>query len=307
MLGTLADLSGMSSKMTELLSVLGRRRRSGTGRFKQTVIFTRFYDTLTDIVDCLLRYGRLLHRLAEVGAMVGTQQLSLLPVTREEFQQLADKTLSEGELERRATERARLARRRTASMEMPPEELYATYLRLEQQQAQTHIPVDLDTIWSTFAQSAYLRALGGRVMPDEDQQIMELANIPALLDGTAVTTSRPTFDVGVSALEGRLHFATYGDPAFEAVLAQVGTFELPPLLVWVTKTMTTTSRGDAALAPSSVKLLLDGQQRITSLYGIMQGKPPQFFDGNEQAFTGLYFNLEDEIFEFYGPLKMDEG
>jgi hypothetical protein len=79
------------------------------------------------------------------------------------------------------------------------------------------------------------------------------------------------------------------------------------LLVWVTKTMTTASRGDGTLASGSVKLLLDGQQRITSLYGIMRGKPPQFFDGNEQAFTGLYFNLGDETFEFYGPLKMKDN
>jgi WD40 repeat protein len=49
---------------------------------------------------------------------------------------------------------------------------------------------------------------------------------------------------------------------------------------------------------------LDGQQRITTLYGIMRGEPPKFFDGNLQAFTGLYFNLDDEVFEFYAPLKM---
>jgi hypothetical protein len=202
---------------------IGRIDRIGQEHTGIYVLNLCYVDSAEQIV-----YGRLLQRLAEVGAIVGAQQLSLLPVTREEFQQLADKTLSETELERRATERARLARRRTASMEMPPQELYATYLRLEQQQAQTQIPVDLDTIWSTFAQSAYLRALGGRVMPDEDQQIIELANIPDLPDGTTVTTSRTTFDVGVSELEGRLHFATYGDPAFEAVLAQVGTFELPP-------------------------------------------------------------------------------
>jgi hypothetical protein len=79
------------------------------------------------------------------------------------------------------------------------------------------------------------------------------------------------------------------------------------LLVWVTKTMTTAARGDGTLASGSVKLLLDGQQRITSLYGIMRGKPPQFFDGHEQAFTGLYFNLEDEMFEFFGPLKMKDN
>jgi hypothetical protein len=55
MLTTLADLSGASSKMTALLTILSRRRVAGTGRLRQTVIFTRFYDTLTDIVDRLRR------------------------------------------------------------------------------------------------------------------------------------------------------------------------------------------------------------------------------------------------------------
>ncbi len=79
------------------------------------------------------------------------------------------------------------------------------------------------------------------------------------------------------------------------------------LLVWVTKTESASTRGDGPLAPGSVKLLLDGQQRITSLYGIIRGRPPRFFDGNAQVFTGLYFHLEDETFEFYGPLKMKDN
>lgn len=79
------------------------------------------------------------------------------------------------------------------------------------------------------------------------------------------------------------------------------------LLVWVTSTEQANARGDAQLAPGSVKLLLDGQQRITSLYGIVRGKPPRFFDGNAQSFTGLYFNLEDETFEFYAPMKMKDN
>lgn len=79
------------------------------------------------------------------------------------------------------------------------------------------------------------------------------------------------------------------------------------LLVWVTKTESADARGDGPLAPGSVKLLLDGQQRITSLYGIIRGKPPQFFDGNAQTFTGLYFHLDDETFEFYAPLKMKDN
>ena len=79
------------------------------------------------------------------------------------------------------------------------------------------------------------------------------------------------------------------------------------LLVWLTKTEEADARGDGSLQPGTVKLLLDGQQRITSLYGIVRGDPPQFFDGNERAFSGLYFHLEDEIFEFYLPLKMKDN
>ena len=78
------------------------------------------------------------------------------------------------------------------------------------------------------------------------------------------------------------------------------------LLVWVTATETAAVRGDGELAPGSVKLLLDGQQRMTSLYGIIRGKPPEFFDGNTTAFTGLYFNLDEETFEFYAPMKMKD-
>jgi hypothetical protein len=79
------------------------------------------------------------------------------------------------------------------------------------------------------------------------------------------------------------------------------------LLVWVTKTENANARGDGQLTPGSVKLLLDGQQRITSLYGIIRGNPPKFFDGDRNAFTGLYFNLDDESFEFYAPLKMKDN
>jgi hypothetical protein len=73
---------------------------------------------------------------------------------------LAQKTLSEAELERRAKERVRLARQRTASMETPPQELYQMYMRLEEQAGQTPPPVDLEAIWETLSCSAYLRGLG---------------------------------------------------------------------------------------------------------------------------------------------------
>jgi hypothetical protein len=316
MLRTLSDLSGPSSEMTHLLRVLNRRRCRRTGRIQQTVIFTRFYDTLCDIVTRLRRaapwmligtysghggqywdvqngrlvgvdreevkhrflrgeidilvctdaaaeglnpqtadwlinfdlpwnpmkveqrigridrigqrhdaiyvlnlcyvdsaeqivYQRLLRRLSKAREIVGTQQISLLPATQEEFLELAPKTLSEAE------------------MEMRPQELYQMYVRLEEQAGRTPPPVDLEIIWETLSCSAYLRNLGCRVHSNADQQIMTLVDIPGVVDGTAITTARTTYNVGIPDLEGRLHFATYGDPVFEAVLRQVETFPLP--------------------------------------------------------------------------------
>jgi len=78
------------------------------------------------------------------------------------------------------------------------------------------------------------------------------------------------------------------------------------LLVWATESKTAAHRGDALLAVGIVKLLLDGQQRMTSLYGVARGRAPKFFDGNAQAFMGLQFHLEDEIFAFYSPIKMKD-
>ena len=75
-------------------------------------------------------------------------------------------------------------------------------------------------------------------------------------------------------------------------------------LVWTTQPDPQTVRGSSERTGSAVKLLLDGQQRATSLFGVVRGRPPEFFQGNDRAFTDLYFNVETETFEFYGPVKM---
>ena len=76
------------------------------------------------------------------------------------------------------------------------------------------------------------------------------------------------------------------------------------LLFWNTASSQTATRGTQSAAVNPTKLLLDGQQRITSLYGVFRGGPPDFFDGNPRAFQDLYFNLGTEEFEFYQPLRM---
>jgi hypothetical protein len=54
-----------------------------------------------------------------------------------------------------------------------------------------------------------------------------LNNIPDIPDGTALTTSRERYEEGISGLEGSLHFASYGDPVFEALMSHMTNFELP--------------------------------------------------------------------------------
>ena len=78
------------------------------------------------------------------------------------------------------------------------------------------------------------------------------------------------------------------------------------LLTWTTRAEQVEVRGGHQVRTSgAIDLLLDGQQRVTSLYGIIRSKAPSFFDGDASAFTGLYFNLDTEEFEFISQSRGD--
>jgi hypothetical protein len=77
------------------------------------------------------------------------------------------------------------------------------------------------------------------------------------------------------------------------------------LLMWETDAACQAVRG-AASASGTRSLLLDGQQRVTTLYGIVRGAPPAFFEGDLEALRNLRFNVATEAFEFYGPVKMKD-
>ncbi len=78
------------------------------------------------------------------------------------------------------------------------------------------------------------------------------------------------------------------------------------LLIWITATEGVEVKGDAPPATGTIHLLLDGQQRITTLYGIVRGRAPAFFDGNAKTFTGLHFHLLNETFGFYQQTRMKD-
>jgi hypothetical protein len=337
MLKTLDDISGTPSKMKELLRVLDKRRQGG-GRIRQTVIFTRFYDTLQDIVgrlraidpamlvgtysgkggqyvdpqtkglrgterdeikhrflrgeidvlvctdaaaeglnlqtaDLLINYDlpwnpmkveqrigridrigqkyekifvlnlcyvdsaeqivydRLLKRLAEAGVVVGTQQPSLLPVTLDEFCELAEGSLKIDELEARAKKRIIANRRRTESMEIGAKDLYEIYIRIKDHKKGKRAPITLDAIWEALSSSKYLRDLGSTVGTDPADKVIALRGFDSFPPGTQLTVNRDLFEKGLPLSESNdwpLHFATYGDTVFEALLDDLGCCELPP-------------------------------------------------------------------------------
>lgn len=323
------------SKMTELFRVLDGRKDHVTGRIKQTVIFTRFYDTLTDIVrhlrsrDVTMRigtysgkrvtyydverrqmieidrervkelflqgeidvlvctdaaaeglnlqtanmlinfdlgwnpmkieqrigridrigqrhddiyvlnlcyadsveatvYGRLWERLQQAQAVVGTQQPSILPITADDFRQLAEGHITAEALMERAEAEFAKRRRWTESMEIPPNDLYEMYTRLQTQPTPGKAPVDREAIQELFSGSAYLKQLGWVQRTVDGHIVFEVRGIDGVADATKLTVSPELYERGLPQGEQPLHFASYGDPKFDRVLDHMDSFELPP-------------------------------------------------------------------------------
>lgn len=79
------------------------------------------------------------------------------------------------------------------------------------------------------------------------------------------------------------------------------------LLIWETASPDVQTRGETPASSTHRQILLDGQQRMTSLYGVIRGREPAFFNGNAHAFQNLRFHLEEEVFEFFQPVKMQNN
>jgi len=77
------------------------------------------------------------------------------------------------------------------------------------------------------------------------------------------------------------------------------------LLIWKTYKPSPVRGGEARKNGHSL-LLLDGQQRLTSLHVLFKGKAPPFYEG-ETLFFDLYFNVQTEEFRFWQKTIMDKN
>ena len=78
------------------------------------------------------------------------------------------------------------------------------------------------------------------------------------------------------------------------------------LLIWSTK-QNVKLRGDKVSNEGVyTKLILDGQQRLTSIYTLFTGKEPPFYEGKKLDFQ-LYYNLISNEFSYWQPVKMKDS
>ena len=77
------------------------------------------------------------------------------------------------------------------------------------------------------------------------------------------------------------------------------------LLIWRTYKPSLVRGGEAARVGHSL-LLLDGQQRLTTLYVLFKGEAPRFYEG-ESLFFDLHFNMQTEEFRFWQKSHMENN
>ena len=82
-------------------------------------------------------------------------------------------------------------------------------------------------------------------------------------------------------------------------------YPIGELLVWTTNLKTAVHRGTTPISKDPADLILDGQQRVTTLYAVIRGMPPEFFEGNKNIFLDFCFSLEEERFAFLTPNKVE--
>lgn len=74
-------------------------------------------------------------------------------------------------------------------------------------------------------------------------------------------------------------------------------------LIWKTPNPGLTRGGTTHSDGRTFELILDGQQRLTSVYALVTGEAPPFYEG-ERLYFNVYFNVQTEEFSYYKPTIM---
>lgn len=198
---------------------IGRIDRIGQHHQNICVFNYLYQDSVEEVV-----YSRLVKRFREAVIVSGELQFSLLPIQTEDFEDFAKTEgeqgkITEQELIQRAHQHAQRIIERQELTQFNAEEQKQAYENLDASRRSQPAPIDLAGIWNLITESPYLKALGGYIEHFPQGEAFQIKGIPGIKEDSLLTISRPLFEKGVgSADQRRLHFATYGDPVFEALI-----------------------------------------------------------------------------------------
>ena len=74
-------------------------------------------------------------------------------------------------------------------------------------------------------------------------------------------------------------------------------------LIWKTPAPGLVRGAPGDESAGAFQLILDGQQRLTSIYTLVTGQPPPFYEGEKLHFN-IYFNVKTKEFSYYKPMAM---
>lgn len=155
-------------------------------------------------------YGRLLERLKAANLVVGTQQISMLPVEPEEFRDLQNGTLSEAELEQKSKQRLKKQQAATAAMEISADDQYEMYKRLSAKAKLQSYPATVQDLWDAFANSPYLASKGASVSGNH------IWHLPGSEEFCEILTTASRNDASAN-----VPYLTWGNDGVEAILTAV--------------------------------------------------------------------------------------
>ena len=158
-------------------------------------------------------YDRLWTRLKSAFSAVGTQQVSMLPVTMEDFRDLQNGALTLDDLVVRSKEALDRKQRATRSMEFTADEQYEIYQKLSADMKTQQYPATLQDIDDAIASSSYFADIGATKMEDGYWHIPKSDTLP---DFTGTVEQLPTVSIE--------EFLSWGNPYLDKVFTIMGKY-----------------------------------------------------------------------------------
>ena len=84
-------------------------------------------------------------------------------------------------------------------------------------------------------------------------------------------------------------------------------YPIGSLLIWKTVNPPALKNLPISKVEGSVKVLLDGQQRLTALYLLIRGEVPPYYKKIDKDPRDLYYNLKNQKLKYYMPQEMDNN